>query len=58
MAKITASPSGTNRYRATPESRNIGVNTMQIEIVATKAGVAICAALSRTTSSMSLSGSA
>ena len=31
---------------------------MQIESVATKAGVAICAALSSTTSSMSLSGSA
>ena len=58
MAKTTASASGTNRYLATPESRNIGANTMQIESVATKAGVAICDALSRITSSKSFSGSA
>ena len=36
----------------------MGAKTMQIESVATKAGVAICMALSRTTSSMFLSGSA
>src|SRR5271163_1269760 len=58
MANTTASARGTNEYRATQESRNIGANTMQIESVATKAGVAICAALSRTTSSISFSGSA
>src|SRR5208337_3520781 len=58
MANTTASASGTNRYRATPESKNIGANTMQIESVETNAGVAICIALSRTTSSMFLSGSA
>ncbi len=58
IAKTTASASGTNRYRATPDSKNIGANTMQIDSVATKAGVAICDALSRTTSSMSFSGSA
>ena len=57
MANTTASASGTKRYRATPVSRNIGANTMQIDSVETKAGVAICDALSRTTSSMSLSGS-
>ena len=58
MAKTTASASGTNRYRATPDSRNMGANTMQIESVETKAGVAICDALSRTTPSRSFSGSA
>src|SRR5580704_15510567 len=58
MANTTASARGTKRYRATPVNRNIGANTMQIDNVDTKAGVAICAALSRTTSSMSLSGSA
>ena len=41
MAKTTASASGTKRYRATPESKNMGANTMQIESVETKAGVAI-----------------
>ena len=58
MANTTASASGRNKYRATPESKNIGANTMQIERVETNAGVAICIALSRTTSSISLSGSA
>src|SRR6202049_606891 len=58
MAKTTDSASGTNRYRATPDSKNIGANTMQMESVDTKAGVAICDALSRTISSISLSGSA
>jgi len=41
MANTTASASGTNRYRATPDSKNIGANTMQMESVETKAGVAI-----------------
>src|ERR1700680_3219062 len=58
MANTTASARGTNKYRATPDSKNIGANTMQMESVETKAGVAICAALSRTTSSMSFSGCA
>ena len=58
MAKTTASANGTKRYLATPESKNIGAKTMQIESVDTKAGVAICDALSRTTSSNSFSGSA
>jgi hypothetical protein len=31
IAKTTASASGTKRYRATPDNRNIGANTMQIE---------------------------
>src|SRR6202163_4259033 len=57
MANTTASASGTNRYRATPDSKNMGANTMQIERVETKAGVAICDALSRTPSSISFSGS-
>src|ERR1700730_5932347 len=57
MANTTASASGRNRYRATPDSKNMGANTMQMESVDTNAGVAICAALSRTTSSMLLSGS-
>src|ERR1700685_4650881 len=58
MAKTTDSASGTNRYRATPDSKNIGANTLQIESVDTQAGGAICDALSRTISSISLSGSA
>jgi hypothetical protein len=44
MAKTTASASGTKRYRATPARKNIGKNTMQIHIVDTSAGSAICAA--------------
>src|ERR1700693_5509647 len=55
MAKTTDAASGTNRYRATPDSKNIGANTMQIESVDTKAGVAICDGLARTISAMSLS---
>src|SRR6202162_338229 len=58
IAKTTASASGTKRYRATPDNINIGANTIQIESVDTNAGVAIWDALSRTTVSMSLSGSA
>ena len=40
-------PSGTKRYLATPERKNIGTNTMQIESVDTSAGTAICEAPSR-----------
>src|SRR3984893_5587144 len=58
MANTTASARDTKRYRATPDSRNIGANTLQIERVDTNTDVAICDALSRTTSSMSFSGSA
>src|SRR5580700_12340922 len=58
MANTTASARGTKRYRATPDNKNIGANTMQIDNVETKAGVAICDALSRTTSSRFFSGSA
>src|ERR1700730_1753602 len=58
MANTTASASGTKRYRATPDSKNIGANTMQMESVDTNAGVAIWDALSSTTVSISLSGSA
>ena len=32
---------GTNRYRATPDSRNIGTNTIQMERVDTSAGTVI-----------------
>jgi hypothetical protein len=41
IAKTTASASGTNRKRATPDSKNMGANTMQIESVETNAGAAI-----------------
>src|ERR1700693_1758680 len=58
IANTTASASGTKRYRATPDNKNIGANTIQIESVDTNAGVAIWEALSSTTASMSLSGSA
>ena len=47
IANTTASASGTNRYRATPERKNIGTKTMQIESVETSAGTAICEAPSR-----------
>ena len=36
MAKITASASGTKRKLATPERKNIGMNTMQMQKVETK----------------------
>ena len=42
------------QIRATPLSRNIGTNTMQIASVETSAGVAICAAPSRIACSISL----
>jgi ribosomal protein L2 len=47
IAKITASASGTNRYFATPERKNMGMKTMQMHSVETKAGTAICWAPSR-----------
>ena len=47
MANTTASASGTNRYRATPERKNIGKKTMQMQSVDTSAGTAICAAPSK-----------
>ena len=42
MANMTASAIGTNRKRGTPSRKNIGTNTMQMQRVDTKAGVAIC----------------
>src|ERR1051326_7257221 len=47
IAKTTASAKGTNRYLATPARKNIGTNTMQIDNVDTKAGIAICCAPSK-----------
>src|SRR5205809_2022978 len=47
MANTTASASGVNRYFATPVMKTTGTNTMQMQSVATKAGVAICCAPSR-----------
>ena len=43
IAKTTASPSGTKRKFATPPRKNMGTNTMQMESVDTKAGMAISA---------------
>ena len=56
MAKITASASGTNRYRATPDKKNIGMNTMQMQSVETNAGTAICCAPSRIACTVSFPG--
>ena len=47
MAKTTASAKGTNKNFATPARKNIGTKTMQIQIVETKAGTAICCEPSR-----------
>ena len=47
IAKTTASASGTKRKRATPERKNIGRKTMQMQSVETSAGTEICAAPSR-----------
>ena len=47
IAKITASANGIKRNFGTPFRKNIGRNTMQMHIVDTSAGVAICAAPSR-----------
>ncbi len=44
IANITARAMGTNRKRGTPSRKNIGTNTMQMQSVETKAGVAICCA--------------
>ena len=54
MANTTASARGTNRYLATPVRKNIGTNTMQMQIVETKAGSAICCEPSRMACFMSL----
>src|SRR5271157_3654553 len=54
MAKITASANGENRYLATPERKKIGTKTMQIHMVDTRAGTAICAAPSRIASKVGL----
>ena len=47
MANITLSAIGTNRKRATPLKKNIGMNTMQMHSRDTKAGMTICEAPSR-----------
>ena len=47
MAKDTASARGTNKKRATPERKNMGMNTIQMHSVETRAGTAICWAPSR-----------
>jgi len=44
MANITLSAMGTNRKRATPSRKNIGMNTMQMHSSDTKAGTTICEA--------------
>ena len=43
MAKMTASASGRNRARATPDRKAIGTKTIQMESVETSAGRAISA---------------
>jgi len=50
----TASASGVNRKRATPVSSTTGKNTMQMESVPTRVGVAICEAPSRIATSSGL----
>ncbi len=47
IANTTAIASGVNSERAAPEMKTTGTKTMQMESVATKAGVAICWAPSR-----------
>ena len=47
IAKITLSAIGTNRKRATPLRKNIGMNTMQMHSSDTKAGITIWEAPSR-----------
>ena len=54
IANTTASASGVNRNLATPVSSTTGKNTMQIESVPTKVGVAICVAPSRIATSNGL----
>ena len=54
IAKITASASGTNKNFATPDRKNMGINTMQMHNVETNAGTAICCAPSRMACTVSL----
>src|SRR5258707_11597778 len=54
MAKLTASASGTNRNLATPDRKNMGMKTIQMQSVETKAGTAICCAPSRMAWTVSL----
>src|SRR5712692_6668297 len=54
IAKETASASGTNKNRATPDRKNMGMNTMQMHSVETNAGTAICCAPSRMACTVSL----
>ena len=54
MANITLSAIGTNRKRATPLRKNIGMNTMQMHSSETKAGTTICEAPSMIAASTSL----
>ena len=51
---MTASASGTNKYRETPSKKNIGTKTIQIQSVDTNAGIAICSAPSKMACSTSL----
>ena len=44
MANITLSAMGTNKKRATPLRKNIGMNTMQMQRRDTNAGTTICEA--------------
>src|SRR6266480_507547 len=54
MAKLTASASGTNRNLATPDRKNMGMKTIQMQSVETRAGTAICCAPSRMAWTVSL----
>ena len=54
MANITLSAKGTNRKRATPLRKNIGMNTMQMHSRDTKAGTTICEAPSMIAASTGL----
>ena len=54
MANITLSAMGTNRKRATPLRKNIGMNTMQMQSNETNAGMTICEAPSMIAASTSL----
>ena len=54
MANITLSAIGTNRKRATPLKKNIGMNTMQMHRSDTNAGTTICEAPSMIAASTGL----
>ncbi len=54
IANITLSAIGTNRKRATPFRKNIGMNTMQMQSKDTKAGMTICVAPSMIAASTAL----